>query len=74
MYYLANTQHLGRFFFHHGFRVIYIFIDFYCIIIQQNITTVTIFLFSYREVKNATADTRVKIQKLVDVGLLGFAP
>jgi len=26
------------------------------------------------EVKNATADTRVKIQKLVDVGLLGFAP
>jgi len=42
--------------------------------IQQNITTVTIFLFSYREVKNATADTRVKIQKLVDVGLLGFAP
>ena len=42
--------------------------------IQQNITTVTIVLFSYREVKNVTADTRVKIQKLVDVGLLGFAP
>lgn len=25
-----------------------------------------------REVKNATADTRAKIQKLVEVGLLGF--
>ena len=30
-------------------------------------------LFLYREVRNANADMKAKIQKLVDVGLLGFA-
>ena len=32
-----------------------------------------LFPFLCREVKNATAEMRAKIQKLVDVGLLGFA-
>lgn len=31
------------------------------------------YLFPCREVKNANADMRAKIQKLVEVGLLGFA-